>query len=501
MSQSRKLGPKRPKRGKYATLGDIHFLACLIKDQSLSSQTRFLVNGKMYLYSEVIRRIRRAKRAGTIGPEKPAENSARHSHIEVIDNTSKVHHIPLETNDCFENLGDHSALLQEYARWAETMDPASQKYFLNLVSLRNNATILPPLSDADHMGITARFYYNIIRYFRGAHDNGRFIFTESNELLSHVYRDSMANVNDFYICCITAIDLLDRQIYKPGFQLISRALWLLETLLDEQDPKLIDTICDVCTILLTKGWDEVFDVLRERICGIIQISAMREGEESHPWPQLFACFCKLPRKQIYETLQQGWKCGYDQLEGILPGRPWDGLNISCASDHSLRMGKHLAKLHQDILWTWFSEVQPAVLKSMRRQFACGEILHSKGDYREAAGTLDSVVYRCAQARQTDDERWLALEVEALEASARSHIALSRLGREEPTAAEAVIQTAVIRSTAVWGATSATTIALRHLLWQWLLEIGRDSEANMLRQTIDAMLDKVECERSDVCTNV
>lgn len=66
---------------------------------------------------------------------------------------------------------------------------------------------------------------------------------------------------------------------------------------------------------------------------------------------MFDCLRKLPTSQALELMQRGWKCGYDQLEGIFPGHAWDGLNISCSPNHPLRMGQYVSQLHHEILST------------------------------------------------------------------------------------------------------------------------------------------------------
>jgi hypothetical protein len=377
------------------------------------------------------------------------------------------------------------------ARWAELMEWSIRKCFMDLVSMEENATISPTLSYPDEQLVPAKFYFNIFKYFRGAYDNGQFVRNELGELVSHASARSTANVKNFYKCCITAIDLIERGYPTQGFALVSEALWLIEELLEQRDPKLIDTICDVSVILLTKGWDQVYDILNARICGMVEIWALRKGEELHPWAQIFACWRKLPTSQALEFMRRGWRCGYDQFEGISPGLAWEGLNMSCTSDHSMRMGEHTARLHQDIMSAWFSVPDPSALSSMRQQFACANVLYDEKNYREAQGTMESIVSRCATAREQGDQTWVAMEIEALEVAARSSYAISsRPGRSNSvSAAIALLETAIARSESVWGDTSATTIALQHTLWLWLLDHDRHDEAESLRKTMDAVVIK------------
>jgi len=497
---------KGSKRGKYAKLSDIQFIASVIQKQITQSrgplsQMRFLINGKLYPYSEVARRIRRAKKAGIFWSDKPDKALKQPSHIEIITSpVPKRNHsvlMPSSSNakDCRgEPSSTQSSRLSEiYARWADVMDCSYRDCFLDLVSAEQTSTMHPALSYPDEHLMPAKFFYNIIKYFNGAHENGHYVRNELGELVSHVSVNSSTNVNNFYKCCITAIDLLERGYPAQGFALVSDALWLIEELLEERDPKLIDTICDVSVILLTKGWDRVYDVLTQRICSMVEIRALRRREELQPWAQVFACLRKLPTTQALEMMRRGWQCGFDQLEGILPGHAWEGLNMSCSSDYSLRMGENIGRLHQDIMSAWFSLPEPSALGSMQMQFACGNALYHDKNYREAAGTMESIVSRCVEAREQGNVMWVSLEVEALEVSARCQYARSKSHQRQTdiSAAVALLERAITRSESVWGITSATTIALQHTRWLWLLDQDRGSEAQSLRVTIDAVLIKPE----------
>jgi hypothetical protein len=502
---------KTSKRGKYAKLSDIQFVASVIQEQMMNSRgpvshTRFLINGKLYPHNEVARRIRRAKKSGIFWSDRSDKMLAQPSHIEIITSPvlEEIRLNSMTSTGHTTSYGDaplskqRSSLLEIYARWAELMDCSYRGCFLDLVSAEEHSKILPTLSYPDEHLMPAKFFFNIIKYFRGAHDNGHFVENEAGEMVSHVSGGSITRVNNFYKCCITAIDLLERGYPTQGFALVSDALWLIEELLEEQDPKLIDTICDVSVILLTKGWDRVYELLTDRICSMVAIRALSRKEELQPWAQVFACLRKLPTTQALEMMRRGWLCGFNQLEGILPGHAWDGLNMSCSSNYSLRMGEHITRLHQDIMSAWFSLPDPSALSSMRQQFACGNVLYHDKNYHEALGAMESIVFRCAQAREQGDMNWVALEIEALEVSARCSYAMSK-GRPHDryvSAAVAVLQTAIARSEIVWGIVSATTIALQHTLWLWLLDQDRCSDAQSLRETMDAIVVKVEPEVSD-----
>ncbi|KEQ90799.1 hypothetical protein AUEXF2481DRAFT_527228 [Aureobasidium subglaciale EXF-2481] len=227
----------------------------------------------------------------------------------------------------------------------------------------------------------------------------------------------------------------------------------------------------------------------EIICCMVQIQAMKKDETQHPWVQLFVWLQRLPTIHALEILRQGWRCGLEQLESANPGQSWEWLNMNCSSDYPLRMGRHVAELHQDVLAAWFDVSEPCSLSSMRQQLACGEVLFYDREYREALGAMDSIISRCIQAREQGEKRWMTLEIEALEIAAKCHSALTRLGRTRGDIRTAItlLQTATEQSELVWGASSATTIALKHNLWLLLLEQGRHAEAESLRSNIDAVV--------------
>ncbi|KAH0346198.1 hypothetical protein KCU83_g7500, partial [Aureobasidium melanogenum] len=388
--------------------------------------------------------------------------------------------------------------LDVYARWAELLDESSRYYFLQLVHMEHNTPLSTTPSYPDELFIKAKFFFNIIKYFRGAYDNGQFVHNELGEYVSNVSATSITKINNFYKCCITAIDLIERGYHVQGFAMVSDGLWLMEQLLEERDPKLIDTICDVSVLLLTRGWHRMYDVLVTRICAMVELRAAQKKEEEQPWAQMFACLKRLPTSQALELMQRGWKCGYDQLEGIFPGHAWDGLNIPCSSNHSLRMGKYVSQLHQDILSTPVISPRrnleyPNDLGDMHRQFTCAKVLSSIGNHHAALEPLQSIISKCTKARKQGEARFMPLEIDALEVSARCHYAISGLTSTcgGTSTAETFLKTAITRSTTIWGIKSATTIALKHTLWSWCLEQGRFKEADLLRNAIDAVVVKDE----------
>ena len=492
-------GPRPSSRGKYAKFSDIQFLASVIQHEQASHNSTgrlvFLIDGKRYHCHEVMRRIRRAQRAGKLPKRELMGAYTQPKHIQIVQG---IRH-PAYTTPGAGCVSDHHSESDIYARWAELMDESSRYHFLQLVHMEHDTSIRATPSYTDEYSIKAKFFFNIIKYFRGAYDNGQFVHNELGEYVSHVSPTSLTKINNFYKCCITAIDLIERGYHIQGFALVSDSLWLMEQLLDERDPKLIDTICDVSVLLLMRGWHRMYEVLNERICAIVELRAVQKKEEHQPWAQMFDCLKRLPTSQALELMQRGWKCGYDQLEGIFPGHAWDGLNISCSSpSRPLRMGQHVSQLYDEILSTPVASRRrnkdyPNGTSDIQRQFTRAKVLHSLGNHHAALEALDSITSRCSKARKQGDNKWMALEVEALEVSARCHYAISDLVTAcgGPSTAETMLKTAITRSTTLWGGKSATTIALKHTLWSWCLEQGQYKEAELLRLAIDAVVIKTE----------
>lgn len=231
---------------------------------------------------------------------------------------------------------------------------------------------------------------------------------------------------------------------------------------------------------------------------MVEIRAAQRQEKDQPWAQMFACLRMLPTSQALELMQRGWKCGYDQLEGIFPGHPWDGLNISCSSNHPLRMGRYVSQLHQDILSSPATSPQrhnhcSQDSSDIQRQFTRAKVLYSLAHHDEALRVFEYIISRCTKARKSGEEKWMALEIDALEASAKCHYALSNLSPTNSciSTAETLLKTAITRSTIFWRTESATTIALKHTLWQWYMDQSRCREADMLRKAIDDVVIKSE----------
>lgn len=486
---------KKAKRGKYAKLQDIQYLAAVIRDQELdlqspSSRPTFWFNGKVYHYSEVARRIRRAKKSGRLPTQESRNSLAQPECLQVVPPSvyEAQWTIPIRSADyAADDWHEFSypAPSEDYSFLFDPMENVSRACHHQLVSLDNGVRIRIPPPCPDELLVPTRFCASIIRYFQGANENGLFVINGAGELVNRTSTGGYANISNFHKCAVMAIDLLERGYANQGFVLVSQALVLVEQILKDQDPKLLDVLCDVSILLLSKGMGSLYDILKDKICGMVKIIAAKRGGEHQPWAQIFAYIDQMPRSQVVDNMQRGWICGFDQLESALQEQPWEGLNISCSVDHSLRMGQNAQRLW-DVLVDRTARLSVSEPEKMRQRLAYAKVLYLQCDYSKALETLQIILSQCRKARQQDDLRWIAIEIDALEVSARCHFARSKLTLDcdDVSTAEVLLETAVGRSTRTEGIKSPTTIALQHTLWLWLMEQGRADEAALLRKSMD-----------------
>lgn len=256
-------------------------------------------------------------------------------------------------------------------------------------------------------------------------------------------------------------------------------------MLDERDPKMLDVLWDLCILLPTRGFGQLYEILRYRMCGIVEIGAEKKHEQHHPWAQMFACVGSLSSTEVAATMQQSWKCGYDHITELLPEEPWDGINISCHSNYQLRIGENVQQ-HWDMLLTRSTQLKHSDASERQRQFACGKIFHLQGKHRGALNIMQHIISQCEQAGKEGDIKWKPMEIEALEVSARCHYAIHKTTPSslESSTAEDLLDEAIEKSVELHGVQSATTIALQHTLWLWFTEQNRSGETDLLRETID-----------------
>jgi aminoglycoside phosphotransferase (APT) family kinase protein len=408
------------KRGKYATLEDVQFLAAVIRDQELhrrmpSSRPIFLFNGKHYPYKEVARRIQRAKVSGT-WPRDLNITIPQPDYIQII---------PAGTGSIESDAsgGDDRQDPLDTTLTIHRIDQEGQTHYLShgcsyQMVFQEDTKIFTVLSDSKEMRMTARLCHYISVYLKAAREEERFTSNDAGELVSRASAKSFTNLNDFYKCCIVAVELWDRGYGPQGYILLDRAMELVETVLLEQDPKLLDVLCDLCILLPTKGMGRLYEILKDRLCDMVEIKVAEKHGQQHPWAQIFACIKRLSSSDVVATLQQSWKCGYEFMNGLFPEDPWETINISCYSNHRLRIGEN-EQHHWNALLERSSQRHHSDVCDTQRQFACGKILYLKGEYREALFVMQHIISQCSQARQRREIKWMSMEIEALEVSARS----------------------------------------------------------------------------------
>jgi hypothetical protein len=458
------------------------FLAAFIQVQRLdllspSSRPTFKIYGKEYQYKEVPRRIQRAKASGH-WPQVFNIAIPQPDHIEIIPARAGSTEFDASEGDNHQNSRDTTLSIH-------SIDQEGQTDYFQAV-LQDNPEISIALPNSKELQMTERLCYNISSYLTAARRENLFISNDAGQLVSRSFATSFTNLNDFHKCCIVAVELLSRGYGNQGCILLNRALELVKTVLFEQDPKLLDVLCDLCILFPTKGMARLYDLLKDMLCGLIEIKFAEQHGQEHPWVQIFACIRRLSSTDIVATLQQSWKCGYDSMERLFPEDPWDTINISCYSNHRLRIGAN-EKHHWDALLNRSSQQHQSDVCDTQRRFACGKILYLKGDYHESLEVMERIISQCFHARQQDELKWIPMEIEALEVSARCHFAIHKLTRNtrEISIGENLLGNAMELSRRTRDPGSVTTIALQHTLWLWLLEQGRIREANLLRKRIDS----------------
>jgi hypothetical protein len=485
---------KGPARGKYVKLEDVQYADALIQHLGLyrlspPKRPKILINGSVYPLSEVARRRHRAERSGTWFQESN-RTTPLSGNIRIVFTQTNSSRSDVFTKDDGQKFWNATSNVQ-FTGQNEQMDNSSLNFPYQLFFL-DDKRMSPTLSDPKELRNAEGLCHYISEYLRRAHEDNLFISNDAGELVSRSSAESFTNLSNFYKCCIVALDLWEKQYWHQGYILLCQALRLVEIVLDEQDPKLLDVLCDLCILLPTKGWGRVYDLLQDKLCSMVEMRASKKHEQQHPWAQIFTCIRRLPSTEVAGTLQQSWKCGFDHLAGLLPEDPWDALNISCYSNYQLRIGNNV-QYHWDTLLAQSDQLQRSDASDTQRQFARGKIFHLRGNHREALNIMEHILSHCDQARQQGDTKWMPMEIEALEVSARCHFAIHKLepNTEENAVAERLLGDALEMSTTAHGHDSATTIALQHTLWLWFREQDRRNEADQLRKTIDDAVGRIE----------
>lgn len=478
---------KTTRRVKYTKLEDIQIVAAMMRNLEVhrihpSNRPNFLIHGRIYSVHEIARRVQRAKKSGTWTQESLG-TIPQPGHIQIIPARTST----TPNDQCSTGNSQGSRVTIPSMLMIDRNGRVNNllRYCSHQSAMHDPVRMFTTPSDPDALKKTAELCFNISRYLKGAHDKGLFIGNDRGELVSRTSAQSLTNLNNLYKYCIVAIDLWDRRYWSQGTALLSRAMKLIEVVLDEQDPKMLDVLCDLCVLLPTRGFGQLYEILRHKMCSIVKYRAWKENELQHPWAKIFACVGRLSSAEVAATMQQIWKCGYDHITELRPEDPWDAINISCHSAYELRMGEN-AQHHWDILLTRLTQLKHSDASEVQRQFACGKIFHLQGNHRGALKIMQHILLQCEQASKEGESKWKPMEIEALEVSARCHYAIHKTTPSplESATAQDLLDEAIEKSVELHGVQSATTIALQHTLWLWFIEQGRDDEADLLRKTID-----------------
>ncbi|OQN99262.1 hypothetical protein B0A48_15111 [Cryoendolithus antarcticus] len=400
-----------------ATLDDMKYLGMVIRDQNLhdvepAHRPRFWINGRCFYYHHVARRL---KDAGLslehLGPTVPKPN-----------------HINIETH-------------QERGS-----DRADSCPLLNLDEApEDDAAVFiragPPSCGGVHLESAEP---GISNYVKGAFENGQFIVNDVGELVNRSSEQGAKNLSTFHIYFNIGIDFWDRQLPNEAFLWFRKASALVQELLKDQDPRLLEIFADVSILLHAKGLGDLYNILLRQMCAMVQIEERTRHAEMQPWALMFSQLGKASGPDLITTIERGWKCGYDQFVSS-PLGPSHAVNISCRLNYLVRtQGKLDAGKTLDSSWAHVMPETNDYDTSLQQRFAYGKFQYLQGKFCDALKSMFEILRLCEQASRAGVWKWWRLEIDAIELSARCYhdIDMQRPGSERFAEAEATLKRAI-----------------------------------------------------------
>jgi len=461
---------------KNATKDDVLYMAMVIRDLGVgcekSERPTFEVYGRKYNYYDIQRSLRRWKLSFD-SLRDPV--GIQPDHIQIRSPDGRKAYPQTSGHDGRHEVSPGSRTYNERPD-ALAISEAEPRLIQHLGSISFTYEIphspLPPLNFYKH----EKLFTNIKAYIRGAFDSEMFTSINGGELVNSHAPTSSVKLKDFYWYCFTAIRLLENGHMVEGFSWFTKAQDLVEDLLVEQDPKLLETLLDVSMLLHIKGFTEIYQALCEYVCGLV---AMKTNPE-HPWAQIFSQVGKLAGPQFLSTMELSWRCGYDTFTRAFGTFHAD--NIICYTNFIARTyDEHDAKqrlnrfLGQALQETRNNSHVPEV------KYACGYGLFRLGEYRKTLKYMSEVISTCNRAKKWE------LEISAREVLAQcwDKIMLTKISQAEIKSAEVVLEEAIGRSHAVYGLESARALGLETIAWEWLWRQGRNAEAETIRRRINS----------------
>lgn len=330
------------------------------------------------------------------------------------------------------------------------------------------------------------FFLNIKNYIVGAIDNGIFVDREG-ELINYQSKQSSENLKNFHVYCLTAIDLIDRNRAADGILWFRHAAKLIEQLLKEQDPRLLEILADVSVLLCLKNQEMLYTSLRDHMCAMVECN--ERDRQNQPWAQIFSRLQKLSASDLLAVISTSWKCGYDQFIKS-PIGPQHATNISCYSNYLSRLrdkvsaGKEVSSILAQIV-----EVPGVGSQDLQLQYEYGKSLYFQKSYHQALKIMNKVILECEKAHHQGKQKWRVLEIDALEILARCYHDFDALCEKDRISnAEAAIQKAISKSGKFYGLGAASTLGLEYTAWIWLKEQKRNVAADDLMQKISTAME-------------
>lgn len=275
------------------------------------------------------------------------------------------------------------------------------------------------------------FLHNVVRYINGAFENGIFVYNESGEAINRSSPASWKTVNNFRMCCLTAIGLYEQGNLQDAFQGpqgFHVASIYCEKLLDERNPRLFEVVADISLQMLHKGMEGVVLSLLRQLCGLAKMKAKRLGEEGQPWGRIFSSLediAEYSPGQLVEILETAWKCGYDTF-AALPSAEFYPTNLICYSTYHLRRYQDggIPRSLLEGIAQMLPDEDGTNPMTLHQQYAKGMIHYTIGQYGAALHCMNRVIARCNREDEQDNSvQWRRLRIDAFETSARCHKAL------------------------------------------------------------------------------
>lgn len=336
--------------------------------------------------------------------------------------------------------------------------------------------------------IHEKLFGSIKAYFNGAIRSGIFTSNATGEFVNTVVPTSSVLLKEFYCYCLMAVRMLKLsredvqevsrcEHLRDGFLWFSKAQDLVANLLEEQNPKLLETLLDASMLLQEEGFGEIFEAFCKYVCRLVAVRTKAEW----PWAQIFLQVSQLPGPNFRTTMERSWRCGYDtfvKASGLM-----NADNMVCYSNYATRLYDKPEAQQRigEFLATVREEAQKTDYWTTEFHYAYGYGLFRQGQYHKAIAVMNEVVSFYHITGQQE------LEIKAHEVSVQCwhELNLDAAATLEEGNVGNALETAIDQCRLVYGSQSARTLTLLTLSWDWNRQRGRYIEAEALKSQLKA----------------